>query len=617
MSVRARRSPDVVIRDVQWIFHEDDPKQGRLVYIDGSAGDDVLADQLKDPPPVLNLVDVDRVCEEVMCSEYRHNLSPAMVAVLDRCIHPICPHATHLQQFGAASSRRRVHRELSHTAEGGYDVSKERCWEPHCTVSDNLWMCLHCGHVGCGKIRFGHDPQYSKGGNGHASNHRSETPSHALCVKLGTITKTDADVHCYLCEVLVQNPYLAQHLRTFSIDRTRLSKLTAKKTFEWYKPPGRLYCDLPVFTEGSRSTDAYLLGLPEHLFWYVLKYLGNAQSQIRYFSCVSRACHLSVEAHLKSLKEIDLSSSPSEHAHQLFSWHNTAGLLSLTWRKLTPTYSFAFPMFLQCLDTLCLPQAVFGKRGANAFCSLFALENLRVLCLDGCDGDGLWGAVDTFNTTINSGRTLFFKRLEFLDVSGVVLENLGKRLGALLVLTQGKLKGLKIGHIQEMAWTMYDSEQFVPEALRVVKLLCPQLEFFEFVSEPVDPAGWVVQGWSGAESDPTICGMLLQMPCLRYLLCRPCVLSRQFVERLPAHLPRLEGLDLLSALRDEGSSAVTLRHLTTLLQDMPHLAICPPVAMAKQLRQHDSDLAKTRLIPPVSLLSLWWNHITASRLPQR
>jgi len=51
-----------------------------------------------------------------------------------------------------------------------------------CDLKDNLWLCLTCGSLGCGRARFG-----GTGGNGHGLEHYQET-KHPVSVKLGTIT---------------------------------------------------------------------------------------------------------------------------------------------------------------------------------------------------------------------------------------------------------------------------------------------------------------------------------------------------------------------------------------------------------------------------------------------
>lgn len=51
-----------------------------------------------------------------------------------------------------------------------------------CELTSNLWLCLTCGALGCGRAQFG-----GTGGNGHALAHFNTT-QHPVCVKLGTIT---------------------------------------------------------------------------------------------------------------------------------------------------------------------------------------------------------------------------------------------------------------------------------------------------------------------------------------------------------------------------------------------------------------------------------------------
>lgn len=86
----------------------------------------------------------------------------------------------------------------------------------HCTACDlreNLWLCLTCGALGCGRQQFG-----GLGGNGHGLAH-FEATQHPVSVKLGTITpEGGADIYCYLCNDAKQDPELAAHLAAFGIN---------------------------------------------------------------------------------------------------------------------------------------------------------------------------------------------------------------------------------------------------------------------------------------------------------------------------------------------------------------------------------------------------------------
>ncbi|KAF8467893.1 ubiquitinyl hydrolase [Gautieria morchelliformis] len=82
-----------------------------------------------------------------------------------------------------------------------------------CDLKDNLWLCLTCGALGCGRQQYG-----GLGGNGHGLEHYTET-AHPVSVKLGTITpEGNADIHCYICHDSKLDPELAVHLSSFGIN---------------------------------------------------------------------------------------------------------------------------------------------------------------------------------------------------------------------------------------------------------------------------------------------------------------------------------------------------------------------------------------------------------------
>ena len=76
-----------------------------------------------------------------------------------------------------------------------------------CDLKENLWLCLKCGNLGCGRAQFG-----GVGGNSHALAHSDET-SHGVAVKLGSITpEGTADIYCYSCDEERVDEDLATHL---------------------------------------------------------------------------------------------------------------------------------------------------------------------------------------------------------------------------------------------------------------------------------------------------------------------------------------------------------------------------------------------------------------------
>lgn len=91
------------------------------------------------------------------------------------------------------------------------DVSK--C--ASCELTGNLWVCLTCGAVSCGRAQFGTDIK----GNSHALAH-FELTGHAVAAKLGSLSADEnkCDCYCYKCNDEVKVPGLGSNLRSFGID---------------------------------------------------------------------------------------------------------------------------------------------------------------------------------------------------------------------------------------------------------------------------------------------------------------------------------------------------------------------------------------------------------------
>uniref|UniRef100_V5GVJ0 Ubiquitin carboxyl-terminal hydrolase n=2 Tax=Kalmanozyma brasiliensis (strain GHG001) TaxID=1365824 RepID=V5GVJ0_KALBG len=94
-----------------------------------------------------------------------------------------------------------------------------------CDLTSNLWLCLTCGHLGCGREQFG-----GVGGNSHGLSHFEES-GHPVSVKQGTITaEGSADIYCYACNDARIDPNLAHHLSHFGINVMDLSKTEKSMT---------------------------------------------------------------------------------------------------------------------------------------------------------------------------------------------------------------------------------------------------------------------------------------------------------------------------------------------------------------------------------------------------
>ncbi|KAI4193909.1 MAG: hypothetical protein LQ350_008085 [Teloschistes chrysophthalmus] len=88
-----------------------------------------------------------------------------------------------------------------------------------CELKENLWLCLQCGNLGCGRQQFG-----GVGGNSHGLKH-TELTSHAVAVKLGSLTPDGtADIYCYACNEERTDPELAAHLAHWGINISEREK---------------------------------------------------------------------------------------------------------------------------------------------------------------------------------------------------------------------------------------------------------------------------------------------------------------------------------------------------------------------------------------------------------
>ncbi|KAF1810829.1 ubiquitinyl hydrolase [Eremomyces bilateralis CBS 781.70] len=99
-----------------------------------------------------------------------------------------------------------------------------------CELNENLWLCLTCGNLGCGRAQFG-----GGGGNSHGLAHTDAT-KHAVAVKLGSLTADGtADIYCYACDDERKDPKLTEHLAHWGIniaDRQKTEKSLTEMQIE-------------------------------------------------------------------------------------------------------------------------------------------------------------------------------------------------------------------------------------------------------------------------------------------------------------------------------------------------------------------------------------------------
>lgn len=104
-----------------------------------------------------------------------------------------------------------------------------------CELNENLWLCLTCGNLGCGRQQYG-----GTGGNSHGVGH-TQTTGHPVAVKLGSLTADGtADIYCYACDEERVDPELPNHLAHWGInikDRIKteksLTEMQVEQNLRW------------------------------------------------------------------------------------------------------------------------------------------------------------------------------------------------------------------------------------------------------------------------------------------------------------------------------------------------------------------------------------------------
>ena len=104
-----------------------------------------------------------------------------------------------------------------------------------CELNENLWLCLTCGNLGCGRQQFG-----GIGGNSHGVAH-TKSSGHPVAVKLGSLTADGtADIYCYACDEERVDPELPNHLSHWGInikDRIKteksLTEMQVEQNLRW------------------------------------------------------------------------------------------------------------------------------------------------------------------------------------------------------------------------------------------------------------------------------------------------------------------------------------------------------------------------------------------------
>ena len=90
--------------------------------------------------------------------------------------------------------------------------SRDSCFSScaSCDISNNLWLCLSCGHVGCGRAQaYG-----EMSGNGHALAHYNSNCDHCVALKLTSLSASVCEAYCYKCDLSVDAIFTVADMRS-------------------------------------------------------------------------------------------------------------------------------------------------------------------------------------------------------------------------------------------------------------------------------------------------------------------------------------------------------------------------------------------------------------------
>ncbi|CAO0790253.1 unnamed protein product [Mucor circinelloides] len=197
------------------------------------------SEEIKEATPQLNAI-VDGVLNSL--SSAKQSEVKAWEEVITPCEHTLCLVQEEPKQLQG--------QDLAHCAD--------------CELNQNLWLCLACGNLGCGRKQYD-----GSGGNNHAIDHFEKT-GHGVNVKLGTITaEGTADIYCYSCDDARVDENLATHLANWGINVAQQQK--TEKSMTELQLEQNMKFDFSMTTEDGKQLE------PKFGAGYTgLKNLGNS-----------------------------------------------------------------------------------------------------------------------------------------------------------------------------------------------------------------------------------------------------------------------------------------------------------------------------------------------------
>ena len=430
-----------------------------------------------------------------------------------------------------------------------------------CGMTSNLWLCLSCGFISCGRITSFE----LCGGNGHMLKHNLANPEHCHAVRIGTITAVGSDIHCYSCCSSVQSRHTNFLLQRLGINR-RIQKKTSPNWLDLTRNTVSIVQkNRQQFIHGGNVLP-FIFTLPEEIIIHCLSFIGPAQAMMLSFGSTTRFSRaLCLRAVERNLFGINLVSARS--GWQFFLEIEAPNLTYIKWTGVTISkkHCFALSQFTK-LHTLILNNSNY-EDVEDIFVTLAKhCTSLKVLSVDG-SSVALSNAVNAFEQS-----KLTFKSITALDLVDERYTSESESVGRLLHL---------LPSLEAIRLSCHLTEELARKISEVKKLTI--LEFTGI------PPGYY-----------TLPSQLLSCSKLTHLLVRPYRVCKQFLEEIPTRLPSLQVVDLLSTYYSVGD-------LSGLHAAMPSLLFC--VSSTFEVGIHSSNV-----LSPVAVQNYW--NSTFSSHPQ-
>ena len=96
-------------------------------------------------------------------------------------------------------------------------INLEKCND--CDMVGNLWLCIDCGNLGCGRKNYD-----GTGGNNHGISHYDKT-KHPISIKVGTLCgDQNPSCYCYICDDEVNISNAREVVKKFGLDIDNMKK---------------------------------------------------------------------------------------------------------------------------------------------------------------------------------------------------------------------------------------------------------------------------------------------------------------------------------------------------------------------------------------------------------